>query len=207
MCNETIIVTYFWEMECLNCKTLVPQTPGKRPKLYCSETCRVAFFRQKKAGDGVKKGKGRPRKHIAVSPKKVYNAKKLPDTTLDEAGKYATAIDPHSNGHRKGKTVVYKKGSKKDPSSLDVNTKKRRDGTSHVGTIPEANDLVANFKSVKDPVSLDLQALVREGSNKKDRIQDDSDFKKGAKEVEIPYPKDWDKMGRIDKMKWLTANR
>lgn len=106
-------------MECLNCKTPVAQTAGKRPKLYCSETCRVAFFRQKKAGEGVKKGKGRPRKHIIVHPKKVYDASKLPDYTMDEAGKYAVGVDPHSKGPSKGKTVVYKKGSKKDPISSE----------------------------------------------------------------------------------------
>lgn len=45
-------------MECLNCKIDVPQTPKKRPKLYCSERCRVEFFRKKKP-----KGQpGRPRK-------------------------------------------------------------------------------------------------------------------------------------------------
>jgi hypothetical protein len=47
-------------MECLNCKTDVPQTPKKRPKLYCSEKCRIEFFRKKKP-----MGKrGRPKKEV-----------------------------------------------------------------------------------------------------------------------------------------------
>lgn len=48
-------------MECLNCKAAVPQTPKKRPKLYCSEKCRIEFFRKKRP-----KGKpGRPKKKIS----------------------------------------------------------------------------------------------------------------------------------------------
>lgn len=129
-------------MECLNCKTRVAQTAGKRPKLYCSETCRVAFFRQKKAGEGVKKGKGRPRKHIIVHPKKVYDASKLPDYTMDEAGKYAVGVDPHSKEPSKAKTVVYskKKGLKGNIPILATNP------------LPEAEiiameETVQNYKS------------------------------------------------------------
>src|ERR1700753_950885 len=51
-------------MECLNCKTDVPQTTGKRAKLYCSEKCRIEFFRKKKASDGPQRGPGRPKKGI-----------------------------------------------------------------------------------------------------------------------------------------------
>jgi len=51
-------------MECLNCKTEVPQTPKKRAKLYCSERCRIEYFRKKKP-----KGKpGRPKKKIESKP-------------------------------------------------------------------------------------------------------------------------------------------
>lgn len=48
-------------MECLNCKIEVKQTKGKRSKLYCSENCRVEFFRKKKTADGPKRGRGRPK--------------------------------------------------------------------------------------------------------------------------------------------------
>lgn len=48
-------------MECLNCKIKVEQTKGKRRRLYCSENCRVEFFRKKKAADGPKRGRGRPK--------------------------------------------------------------------------------------------------------------------------------------------------
>lgn len=140
-------------MECLNCKTPVAQTPGKRPKLYCSETCRVAFFRLKKAGEGIKKGKGRPKKStseiqntdiilpgglgnikfqngmggeivkslsnsgsvtLTIAPyPESYDASKLPDTTMDVAGKYAVAVD-HSKEPSKTVITIYdkKKGFK-----------------------------------------------------------------------------------------------
>jgi len=49
-------------MECLNCKMEVEQTPKKRAKLYCSEKCRIEFFRKKKP-----KGKpGRPKKEAPI---------------------------------------------------------------------------------------------------------------------------------------------
>lgn len=55
-------VTYFWIMECLNCKKPVPQTPKKRSRLYCSEKCRVQFFRANASDGKPKRGRGRPRK-------------------------------------------------------------------------------------------------------------------------------------------------
>ena len=49
-------------MECLNCKKPITQTKGKRSRLYCSDKCRVTFYRTN-ASEGVpKKGRGRPRK-------------------------------------------------------------------------------------------------------------------------------------------------
>lgn len=61
-----IIVTYFWCMECLNCKNDVPQTKGKRAKLYCSQKCRVEYFRAKEAAITPKRGPGRPPKNLAA---------------------------------------------------------------------------------------------------------------------------------------------
>lgn len=49
-------------MECLNCKKPVAQTPKKRSKLYCSEKCRVQFFRANASDGKPKRGRGRPRK-------------------------------------------------------------------------------------------------------------------------------------------------
>ena len=63
-----INVTYFWRMECLNCKREVEQTRGKRRKLYCSENCRVEYCRKKKAADKPKRGRGRPKKAIVIEP-------------------------------------------------------------------------------------------------------------------------------------------
>lgn len=40
-------------MECLNCKKEVEQTVGKRPKLYCSDSCRTSFFQKKKKKGGI----------------------------------------------------------------------------------------------------------------------------------------------------------
>jgi hypothetical protein len=49
-------------MECLNCKIEVSQSKGKRAKLYCSEKCRIEYFRKKKGEGKPKRGPGRPRK-------------------------------------------------------------------------------------------------------------------------------------------------
>lgn len=108
-------------MDCLNCQTPVPQTAGKRPKLYCSETCRVAFFRQKKAGEGVKKGKGRPRKHIPISPVKVYDAIKWPIT----AGEFIEyGVPDNQPSEETGRTVTFEPSIGKvtviDPVSIDL---------------------------------------------------------------------------------------
>ena len=51
-------------MECLNCNTIISQTPGKRPKLYCSSKCRIEFCRRKKAESKPKRGRGRPKKIV-----------------------------------------------------------------------------------------------------------------------------------------------
>lgn len=51
-------------MECLNCKLEVGQTEGKRPKLYCSQKCRIEYFRKKKAAEKPKGKRGRPPKAI-----------------------------------------------------------------------------------------------------------------------------------------------
>jgi|ERR1700743_490699 len=49
-------------MECLNCKNPVEQTKGKRSRLYCSDKCRVNFYRIN-ASEGIpKRGRGRPKK-------------------------------------------------------------------------------------------------------------------------------------------------
>ncbi len=49
-------------MKCLNCNTIVQQTPKKRAKLYCSDKCRIEFCRKKKTENGLKRGRGRPKK-------------------------------------------------------------------------------------------------------------------------------------------------
>lgn len=49
-------------LHCLQCGKPVPQTPGKRAKSYCNNTCRVTYWKkQKEAISGIKKRKpGRP---------------------------------------------------------------------------------------------------------------------------------------------------
>lgn len=202
MCNETIIVTYFWEMECLNCQTPVPQTPGKRPKLYCSETCRVAFFRQKKAGDGVKKGKGRPRKHIPISPQKIYDAKKWPDTIMDEEGKYAIGVDPSTEP---SKTVVsvYKKG-KLNEIHNDLSARIAENNK------PENKARILKERNTLTPLEWELNEYGVSDNPPSEETDRTVIFEPSIGKVTITepaYPKDWDTMGRIDKMKWLTANR
>lgn len=51
------------KMGCLNCKEPVVQSVGKRKKLYCSDKCRVEYYRKKKADASPnKRSPGRPRK-------------------------------------------------------------------------------------------------------------------------------------------------
>lgn len=59
-------------MKCLECSTEVPQTPGKRAKQFCNNTCRVKYWQKKKkeqSGPSQKKA-GRPKKVLlnTVSP-------------------------------------------------------------------------------------------------------------------------------------------
>jgi len=49
-------------MKCLNCQKAVNQTPGKRPKLYCSPKCKAEYFKKKQPVDPSKRGPGRPKK-------------------------------------------------------------------------------------------------------------------------------------------------
>jgi len=51
-------------LHCLECSKLVPQTPGKRAKSYCNNTCRVKYWKkQKEVASGIEKRKpGRPKK-------------------------------------------------------------------------------------------------------------------------------------------------
>jgi hypothetical protein len=84
----------------------VPQTPKKRAKLYCSEKCRIEFFRKKKP-----KGKpGRPKKEnveIGVPKFTINDFEKglvlggyiLPSTEQEITEIEAiTALEAHQNG-------------------------------------------------------------------------------------------------------------
>lgn len=68
-------------MECLNCNIIISQTPGKRPKLYCSSKCRIEYCRKKKTEGKPKRGRGRPKKTQQLPPNAVQipsNEKGLP---------------------------------------------------------------------------------------------------------------------------------
>lgn len=45
---------------CLECNTELIQTPGKRPKQYCGNACRVKYHLKKKNKNKPKGKKGRP---------------------------------------------------------------------------------------------------------------------------------------------------
>jgi hypothetical protein len=53
-------------MKCLNCQKAVKQTPGKRPKLYCSPKCKAEYFKKRQPVDPNKRGPGRPKKEEKV---------------------------------------------------------------------------------------------------------------------------------------------
>ena len=81
-------------MECRNCKTDVKQTKGKRQKLYCSQKCRVEFFRKESAKANPPKKRGRP-------PKQVFDAPKM-DSLADE---HAMWVEVNDKSKKTGKTL------------------------------------------------------------------------------------------------------
>jgi hypothetical protein len=66
---KTFCIT-FDPMNCLECGKEVPQTKGRRERLFCNNTCKSKYWRKNKKSDGMvpAMGPGRPKKSAAETP-------------------------------------------------------------------------------------------------------------------------------------------
>jgi len=71
--------------KCLNCGKDVPQTPGKRVRLYCNEACKKAFQRKAKLSDnGTKAISGQHNGTGSEANKSIYDKCDWSKLTRDE---------------------------------------------------------------------------------------------------------------------------
>lgn len=108
------------------CKECGIEFEPKNPKgVFCSVACRQKDYRKKIADNLRFLEKNQSPSPKVISPELTdqiaeNNLPKNKKRILKERkGKYAVGEDPHSKGPSKGKTVVYKKGSKKNPISSE----------------------------------------------------------------------------------------
>jgi AT hook motif len=81
------------EIKCLECNKSVPQTLGKRTKIFCGSTCRTKYWKKEKDAGKEKKKRGRPKKDITASPKKVYDAAKSTKVQDEPKPNVETTVD------------------------------------------------------------------------------------------------------------------
>lgn len=141
-------------MECINCKIEISQTKGKRPKIYCSDRCKVDFFRSKKATGGPKRGRGRPRKAPIVQPPHER------DSILINADR-----GRDSNGMNMEEVKLAKKEAKKEKENLPkiselpvvIPSKESIDSTDgQLGEYLNQNDFYMGYEIPKGLKGIDL---------------------------------------------------
>lgn len=165
-------------MGCLNCGKELVHTPGKKPKKFCNNSCRSGYGQRKKKGqaDVPKKGPGRPKKVNAILRQVARDVKFIEPMKIDE--KLANYQPPSTEIIQSGGLGTVTFGS---------------------GNIQEITKVVTDNK--KGSVTLTIGAKKLPSNHTEDIDAEITTHKK-----ELQYPSNWAEMGRLDKLKWLTAN-
>lgn len=170
------------EIKCLQCGLPVPQTAGKRKKEYCNSTCRTTFWKKKKEVGKVKKGPGRPKKMV-IDPVKIQAKIAEVKASLKDL--------PVLRGNTKAKSKI----EPFNPDNLQAEV-------AEVFGLPDAVADISKGSDTRPPgYAIDVEKCPNRNFEKV------IESLPKIERPETPYPSNWDSLGKVARLQWLTEHR